>query len=205
MLGQYHIIGRKDWSPYEQAGYLYRRLKSSDTDIEYIAKELGIGCRIAKSYIEVYSFMDQYSDLQPERWSYYEEYLKNTNLRKYRNTLPDMDEKIVEQIKNGNITSARDIRDKMGAIAKLNSNIAKRTMRNIIDGKIDIYEGYERIEDSGKTGSAYQILTKFRQRIYDNSFNKDIACGDLDSIKFELKKIQKKIDNLINIIEKNKS
>ena len=24
LLGQYHIIGRKDWEPYEQAGYLYR-------------------------------------------------------------------------------------------------------------------------------------------------------------------------------------
>jgi hypothetical protein len=25
LLGEYHIIGRKDWAPYEQAGYLYRR------------------------------------------------------------------------------------------------------------------------------------------------------------------------------------
>jgi len=27
LLGQYHIIGRQDWAPYELAGYLYRRQK----------------------------------------------------------------------------------------------------------------------------------------------------------------------------------
>lgn len=204
LLGQYHIISRKDWSPYEQAGYLYRRLKSADKDIEYIAKELGIHSRIARSYINVYSFMVQHSDLQPDRWSYYEEYLKNANLKKYRSTHSDMDDKIVEQIKNGNIVSARDIRDKMGAIAKLDSTTAKKIMRNIIDGKIDIYEGYERIEDSGKIGFAYQILKKFREKICDSSFNKDIAGSEVDPIKYELKKIQKKIDNLINSIEKSK-
>jgi hypothetical protein len=25
LLGEYHIVGRKDWAPYEQAGYLWRR------------------------------------------------------------------------------------------------------------------------------------------------------------------------------------
>ena len=25
LLGEYHLIGKKDWAPYEQAGYLYRR------------------------------------------------------------------------------------------------------------------------------------------------------------------------------------
>ena len=29
LIGQYHIIGRKDWNPYEQAGYLYRTLKKT--------------------------------------------------------------------------------------------------------------------------------------------------------------------------------
>jgi len=34
LLGQYHIVGRKDWSPYEQAGYLYRRIKDTKLPIE---------------------------------------------------------------------------------------------------------------------------------------------------------------------------
>ena len=35
LLGQYHIIGRKDWSPYEQAGYLYRRRENSKQPTRY--------------------------------------------------------------------------------------------------------------------------------------------------------------------------
>jgi hypothetical protein len=33
LLGEYHIIGRKDWAPYEQAGYLYRRQKHHEVSL----------------------------------------------------------------------------------------------------------------------------------------------------------------------------
>ena len=42
LLGQFHIVGRKDWDPFEQAHYLYRRHKQTQIPIEAMAQELGI-------------------------------------------------------------------------------------------------------------------------------------------------------------------
>ena len=35
LLGEYHIIGKTDWAPYEQAGYLYRRHENHKIEIIY--------------------------------------------------------------------------------------------------------------------------------------------------------------------------
>jgi len=202
LLGQYHIIGRKDWSPYEQAGYLYRRTKTSNTDVEFIAKELGLNLATAKSHINVYSFMIENDDLTPDRWSYYEEYLKNTYLKKYRETNLNLDTTIVQKIKSGEITKAIDIRNKLGVIAKIKSKSAKKIMAEISEGKTDIYDGFDRIEDTGKTGYAYQALYKFRLKINDQDFSKDLLNGKHEEIIFELKKIKTKIETLIKDFSK---
>ncbi len=81
LLGQYHIIGRKDWNPYEQAGYLYRMVKSSNQPIEFIARELGITEFAAKKAVEVYTYMLDCNDNHPNKWSYYDELLKNKNIK----------------------------------------------------------------------------------------------------------------------------
>src|SRR5215831_7097501 len=33
LLGQFHIKGKKDWAPYEQAGFLYRRFKNHKVSV----------------------------------------------------------------------------------------------------------------------------------------------------------------------------
>ena len=40
LIGQYHIIGRKDWDPYEQAGYLYRTINKSKKKPRIISKRV---------------------------------------------------------------------------------------------------------------------------------------------------------------------
>lgn len=63
LLGQYHIIGRKDWDPYEQANYLYRRHTETRLPIEYMAAELGISKQKANTMINVITFMIEHDDL----------------------------------------------------------------------------------------------------------------------------------------------
>ncbi len=201
LLGQYHIIGRKDWLPFEQAGYLYRRVQSTKVDIDIIAKELGLKTTTAKAYYRNYEFMISKKDLKSAHWSHYDEYLKNQYIKKYRETYADLDEIISDAIKNDRIIKAVDIREQLGNIAKGNSKTAKKIMEKIAKGEIDIYEGYERVEDTGKIGHAYQSLIKFRNKISDNSFEKDLSKSDIGSVKFELKKIQQKIEHLLRKFE----
>lgn len=202
LLGQYHIIGRKDWSPFEQAGYLYRRTKTSKVPIDCIAEELGISKGIANKFIEVYSFMVEKNDLKPLHWSYYDEYLKNNAIKSFRKTNADLDDTVVEQIKTEQIAQATDIRNKLGAIAKVSTKTSKKVMAEISKGKISIYEGFNRVEDTGRTGDIFNILNRFRTKISEKDFPTKLKNGDLDATRFELKKIKTIVDKLMNELDR---
>jgi len=201
LLGQYHIIGRKDWSPYEQAGYLYRRIKKSNQSLEFIAKELGISKGNAENAIKVYEYMIDNGDDHPEKWSYYEELLKNRSIRKYMETVDGLEDKIKETIKNDEVKMALDIRNVLGGIAKVQDKESNKIMRDIADGKLDIYEGYQIIEDDGKAGKVYQILKSFRKKINEEDFSKRMMNENVSQIKFELSKIEKTIGMLLKKLD----
>ncbi|HYF83757.1 MAG TPA: ParB/RepB/Spo0J family partition protein [Clostridia bacterium] len=203
LLGQYHIIGRKDWSPFEQAGYLYRRVNvyGSGLSVDIMAKELGLEKATAQNYYRVYSFMVEKDDLKAGHWSYYDEYLKNRGIKKYRETYANLDETIVTQIKNEEISQAIDIRNKLGVIAKVSGKTANKIMSGICEGKIDIYEGFDRIQDTGKTSNAYQILYKFRSKISEDDFEVQVKREDPKQITFELKKIKMAVDKILKEIK----
>lgn len=201
LLGQYHIIGRKDWSPYEQAGYLYRRIKKSNQSLEFIAKELGISKGNAENAIKVYEYMIDNGDDHPEKWSYYEELLKNRSIRKYMETVDGLEDKIKETIKNNEVNMALDIRNVLGGIAKVQDKESNKIMRDIADGKLDIYEGYQIIEDDGKAGKVYQTLKSFRKKINEEDFSKRMMNENVSQIKFELSKIEKTIGMLLKKLD----
>jgi len=197
LLGQYHIIGRKDWDPFEQANYLYRRHQQTRLPIEYMAQELGITKMKANNMINVITFMIENDDLDKKHWSYYEEYLKNAGIKKYRETNADIDETIVNAIKSGEIADARDMR-KLGDIAKISDKQSKKIMQKIADGEIDLYEGYSQVQDSGKLDDVVKKLKIFRQYINDDSIEKQIKVSEetYKNAQFEIKKIIKRLQEI---------
>lgn len=197
ILGTLHIISRKDWNPFEQAGYLYRFQESSNLSTEEIAIELGLKVAEAKTYLKVYSFMLEHDDVEPQRWSYYVEYLKNKSINKYRQKFPDLDESIVGNIKAGKITNAIDIRDKLGAVTSAKGKDSEKIVKSIVDKKIDIYEAYDEICDTGKTENSYKTLRKFREKIGDYDFQTSLKQNLTEETSFELKKIHRSINKLV--------
>ena len=197
LLGQYHIISRKDWDPFEQANYLFRRHQQTRLPVEYMAQELGISKQKAKNMIEVIRFMIENDDLNKRHWSHYEEYLKNGGIKKYRETNPDIDETIVEAIKTETIREAADMR-KLGEIAKVGDKQSKKVMQKIAEGEIDLYEGYEEVQDAGKLDDVVKKLKTFRQYINDNTIEKQIKGSEeiYKQAQFEIKKIIKRLQDL---------
>ncbi len=197
LLGQYHIIGRKDWEPFEQAHYLYRRHQQTRLPVEYMAKELGISKQKADKMIQVIEFMISKDDLNKRHWSYYEEYLKNAQLKKYRDTTPDLDDVIAEQVKTGDIREASDIR-KLGDVAKVGDRQSKKLMQKVAAGEISLYDAHDEMQDSGKLDDAVKKLSTFRKLISDNSFEKQLTTSE-DAAKqasFEIKKILKRLESI---------
>lgn len=198
LLGQYHLIGRKDWSAFEQAAYLYRQKQASQLANDILAKNVGLTQGQVDTYISVYTFMLEHDDLKPDRWSYYIEYLKNRSIRKYRETSPKIDDVFVKQVKSGEIEKAEDVRT-LGEIAKANSKSAKKIMQDFIEEKEDLYESYERLKSTGKTTNIYKQINKFRNLISGEDFCRDLLLEATtnNDIKFELKKIQKQVEDIL--------
>lgn len=201
LLGQYHIIGRKDWDPYEQAYYLHRRNMQTKLPIEYMAKELGISKQKAEKMLEVVNFMISHNDSNKRHWSHYEEYLKNAQIKKFRQTSPTLDDTIANTIKADRITEASDMR-KLGEIAKVGDKQSKKIIQKIADGTIDIYEGYSEISETGKLDDVVKRLKVFRNFISDTSFNKQVTTsGDVkEKALFEIKKIIKQLDKVQKLL-----
>ena len=204
LLGQFHIIGRKDWNPYEQAGYLYRTINDSNKPIEILATELGITTSYIKKLIDVYEYMIEHDDNHPSKWSYYEEMLKNRGIKKAFDEVPGLEDKIVSDIKNNNIRMAIDIR-KLGDVSKVNDKLSRKILKDIAMGEEDIYSGYDIVASSGKMDNNFQFITNFRKRIQEDSYtDKLLKDENINNIEFELKKIDKLVKNMLTKIEGNK-
>lgn len=204
LLGKYHIKGKANWEPYEQAGYLYRRQATSKTPIKKIAADLGISPTLAEKMTQAYKAMIDHSDLQKSRFSYYLEYYKSPDIKKVREKNPSIDEVVIQQIIDGRITNAQDIR-KLGIIAKLaekkQDKSAKKIIQDIIDETTDLYKGYDKLKDSGKLDDAYKTLNDFRTKIMGKSFEKELESADKDKVYFEMNKIQKRMEALCKKIK----
>lgn len=203
LLGQYHIIGRKDWEPFEQAHYLYRRHLQTKIPVAYMAQELGLSKQKAEKMIQVIEFMIEHDDLNKRHWSYYEEYLKNASIKKYRQTNPDIDDTIAEAVRTDTIKEAADMR-KLGQIAAVGDKQSKKIMQQIASGDVDLYEGYEAIEDAGKLDDVIKKLKVFKKAVSTPSFEKQVQTSDeiAQQARFEINKIIKRLTAIQAKLEK---
>ena len=197
LLGTLHIVGRTPWSPYEQAGFIVRRLETSRKPIDAIAHELGISVGDAKRSIEVYKEMIAADDMNPTKWSYYFELLKNNHIRDYDSNNPMMEYKkrLIEKIKNGEVENARDIR-KYGTLAKSNGENSTEAIVDVLNGDITIDEAVDLVSAETKLASLNAKVETFF-----NFINKEQAAlkdnrGDVE-LNFNLKKIKTLIDTML--------
>lgn len=199
LIGTYHLVKKKDWTVYEQAAYVYRQKQLQRCSDVTLAKQVGLSPPTVKKYVEVYKFMVQNEDSVQSHWNLYEQYVANKWIKGYRDHYPEMDERIVTQIKTGEIKQARDIRDKLGKIARATDRTSKHIMRDIIEGRVDLDDAYTRFEATGRSGNNYVKIKEFRSLMTSDEFNTALpaeAVGN-NSILFELKKIKKEIDNMV--------
>lgn len=199
LIGSVHLNKKKDWTVFEQAAYVYRQKQIQKCPDKTLAKKVGLSAPTVKKYIQVYEFMVHADDTVQSHWNYYEQYVTNKDIQRYRDTYPEMDDLVVKQIKTGKVKMAKDIRDKLGKIAKSTDKTSNRIMRDYIAGSIDIDDAYTRFEATGKSGNNFRKIKDFRVLMTSTDFINSLkaeANGN-PSIPFELKKIKRELDKLI--------
>lgn len=155
-LNQEHIKGKSQWSPYEQAGVIYR-LISDGADLAQLASELNIGVRKARAMLETYRFMVEHNEDKPSRYSYYDVYLRNRKAQRKREAEPNLDSRVVEEIRRGQVT-AQDFRKMLPVVCDNRTQFTK-----FVSGRSSILGAYEILEKQGQT----EDLVKRLKRLHD--------------------------------------
>jgi ParB-like nuclease domain len=204
LLGQYHLKGKKDWAPFEKAGFLYRRHKEHGLELSVVAEELGITQKEARHLVSVYEFMIIHDDKDRDRWSYYDEYLKSGKIRKIREEHANFDEFIVQEIKDKHISKAMELRDRLPTICAGPGKILKR----YLGGTASFEDAYEAAVDAGGENHTLKKLRRFREWLALNDTEEDILEPNKqvrDKMLFELKEIEKRSRKLKELLESAKT
>lgn len=200
LLGQYHLKGKKDWAPYEKAGFLYRRHKEHHIELSTVCDELGVGLKEAKHLVAVYEFMIAHDDEDREHWSYYDEYLKSSKIKKARDDYAQFDDFVVKQIKSGDIPKAMELRDKLPTICAGPAKILKR----FINGTTSFDDAYDAAVDAGGENYSLQKLRRFRDWLALADTEDDLLEANkqvTDKMRFELKEIEKRVKKLSTLLD----
>lgn len=196
LLGEYHIIGKKDWAPYEQAGYLYRRHKNHKVTLQMLAHEIGLSSRAVSHLVHVYNFMIEKGEKDITRWSYYDEYIKSNKIKKAREEYPELDDIVVSKVRSGDIPRAVDVRDGL----KLICEAGGKTLHRFVSETIDFESSVQAAEHRGASDLVYMRLKKFREWTAENTTEEDLMELKGEARKrcvFEVEKIRKRMETLL--------
>lgn len=200
LLGEFHIVGKKDWAPFEQAGYLYRRFKTHAIDEDQLHAEVGLSKVKIRHLIRVYGFMLEIKDHNPSRWSYYDELLKGRRLDKARELYSDFDKKMAEMIQDESIERAVDVRDNLPKIVKLGGN----TLKKFMNGTLAFHDAVEEARLRGAGNYYTKKFNDFKNWLADDHVDSEIVGIPADEkkqlvyvlsrIEARIKQISKKVN-----------
>ena len=194
LLGQYHLKGKTEWPPYEQAGFLHRRFYKQRVDLKTLTDEVGLKRALVKQYIETFQFMVLRKDNTQARWSYYFEFLKSNKIKKARERYAGFEDVIIAKIKSGEIDNAQDLRDKLPIICE-----STRAVNRLVAGKTTFEDAFEEAENSGVTNNVVQKLNRFRMWVATDEAQSRITreqAAAAGKIKFEVQQIYSCIKKL---------
>jgi hypothetical protein len=195
LLGQYHLKGKTEWLPYEQAGYLYRRVHNHGASVDDLAAECGMSKQRIGQMIATYEFMVDKKDNVRARWSYYYEFIKSRKITKARKLHPKLDSAVVKMIRSGEIPRAQDLRDKLPVICISRG----RALEKLVAGKLDFDDAYDLAEHHGGTNTPFRKLERFRAWLAESEVRQGLADSPpaiLKRVAFEVKQLRRLLDAL---------
>ncbi len=198
LLGEYHIIGRKDWVPYEQAGYLYRRNVTHGVSAQGMASEMGLPVKTVNHLINTYKFMVEHDETSVTRWSYYDEYLKSTIVRKARRENPDLDDIVVGKIKRREIPGAVDVRNKLVKLLDV-AKVGPEPTKILVSGDKTFDRAFGSAQDRGVDNMWLRRFKRFRGELQVKAFLADLdrmSAEQQDKCLYEVTKIQQSIERI---------
>jgi hypothetical protein len=197
LLGQLHLKGKKDWSPYEQASFLHRRHHKEKISIKALEKEFNLKEKSIRHRIAVIDFMIKHKDNNTARWSHYDEFLKNRKFKQACEDHADFEDTVVEQIKTGNM-KAVEVRDKLKVVCSTKS---EKPIKHLLSGG-SLDEAVKSAKSLGGDHNSLQRLRRHRLWLAESDRKQDIknAPGKIrDEMFYELRQIKSHVEKLLKL------
>lgn len=196
LIGSIHIDGVTEWTPFEQAGYLFRHLQKSKKPIEAIAKDCGLTPSKSKQYVKVYETMLANDDTDQSKFSYYLEMLKNGDITSKSAKNPELNliDTLCQKIKSGTITKANELRD-IAKLAKADSADANMALKAYLNDEESLSSAVAKVSEEDKKKHARDVASKFREFLTNANYVVQLMAED-EEFKFEMDRIISRLNRL---------
>ena len=175
LLGQAHLTGKTDWSPYAKALFCFRWVVEQERDVSTLHKLSGITPAEIKKDVKVIHLMRENNDNKLSHFSYYNVLVRSRAIYAALAESATLRDTLLPQIKTEAFT-AQEMRQRLPTV------IAKpRILRKYQKGDVSLEDAYDRAKISG----AEQRLKKIREGL------DDIELDDLAPLEHhEVKAVQ---------------
>ena len=196
LIGSIHIDGVTEWTPFEQAGYLFRHLQKSKKPIEAIAKDCGLTPAKSKLYVKVYETMLANEDTDQSKWSYYFEMLKHGDIVTKSSNNPELNliDTLCQKIKDGTIERANEFRV-IAKLAKANTSDANEALRAYLNNEESLESAVAKVSEEDKRKHARDVASKFREFLANTNYVVQLMQED-EEFQFEMNKIITRLSKL---------
>jgi len=196
ILGFYHLTDQSlPWDPFERAGFVYREHIDNGKTVKVLNLETGLSQGMIRKDLKTYTFMTQQELTSPENWSHCEQLTHNPGIKRVTEVHPELESRIVKEIKQGRAPTAQDLRDKCGKLDKAPPKVQAKYAK----GEIELEDAYRRMQDSGGDNPLYQKIKSFNDYYLDDDIMEELerasreATGKITQVVNKLNRRTKEV------------
>lgn len=157
LLGQSHLHGKTEWSPYAKALFCFRWVVEEQQDVAILADLSGFTSAEIKKNVKIIELMQKNDDNTLSNFSYYNVLVRTRAISNAIENSKPLRDTLLSQIKSEDFT-AQEMRERLPTI------IAKpKILRKYQKGEVSLEDAYDRAKISG----AEQQLKKIRDGLDD--------------------------------------
>lgn len=198
LLGQSHLLGKTDWTPYAKALFCYRWVIEESREIKVLAKLSGLSVRAIKSDIKKIQLMRENDDKTASNFSYYHVLVSNRKISAKitedvlrRKLLSEV--KLVGESKGTPGFTSQNMRDQLPNVLD-----KPKVLRKYMNGALSLEEAYE----IAKPSNVEQVLRTVRDKldaveVGDVEF---LELGELRSLEQVVRQIGQKYKRVSSMI-----
>lgn len=195
LLGQAHLRGRTEWSPYAKALFCYDQVKERGQDISTLAKLTGFTMADIRKNIKTVELMQKNDDNTFSNFSHYDVLVRNKKISSEIENNDNLRSTLLSQIKTGQFT-AQEMRNWLPTVIR-----KPKILRKFVNNKVTLEDAHDR----AKTSDTDQKLKKIRDSLEDIERN-EIALleqHELKIIQQTVKRVSKSLKRVSDIVEDN--